>query len=247
MKKTRFAGAALALALLAGACGSSAPTLAPASISPTGSGSTSAGPTPAPVSTLAPSGTEVPSGASGAPSPGSSSGMNTYVGTPPPTPHADPALEAKLPDSIRAVTLTKSSFSGSSMPTTQTDQTKPTFDLLARLGKQPADLTFAVASDPRLNVSTQAASALPLFLVAYQVKGTTAEDLMAALLAVAEKYATSGVEKGTASVGGQTLTTYVDNSVPQAGTNYLVPRGDILYVIQTPDSTLAAEALGSLP
>jgi hypothetical protein len=195
---------------------------------------------------MAPGGTVAP-GAAGSPSPGSSAGPTMYVGTPPPTPHDDLALEAKLPDSIRAVQLTKSSLSGSRMPAEATDQTKPTFDLLARLGKKPADLTFAVAADPRLNNSAEAAQALPLFMIAYQVQGVGGDDLLAAILAVAEKYATSGVEKGTATLGGQTVQTYVDKSLQQAGTNYLVPRGDTLVVIQTTDEAMAAEALASLP
>jgi hypothetical protein len=234
----------LAAALLLGACGGAAPTPAvsnPAASLPGGS-LPGASATPPPVTTPAPAASSAPASAN----PGSSSGYNTYIGTPPPTPHADPALEARLPDALGGVALTKSSFSGSSMPTQENDKTKPTFDLLGRLGKQPADLTFAVAADPRLNDAAQAANALPIFLIAYRVQGVSAEDLMAVLLAVAEKYATQGVEKGTASLGGQTLTTYVDKSIPQAGTNYLVPRGDVLFVIQTPQAALAEKALAAL-
>jgi hypothetical protein len=235
----RLAGVALAAALLLGACGGSA--VSPAPTGPTGSGATSAGTTPAPVTTA------VPSGTAASQSPGSSSGPNTYVGTPPPPSHADAALEAKLPDSIRAVRLTKSSYSGSSMPATETEDTKPTFDLLARLGKKPADLAWATAADPRRGISTEEANALPVFLVAYQVKGVSGADLLTPFLAIAaEQYASIGFEKGTASIGGQTIQTFVLRSVPQAWTSYLVPRGDILYIIQTPDEKMAAEALGSL-
>jgi len=238
MQMTRFVGAALALALLVGACGGSA-TPVPVTTQP---------PVSSPAASAAPTG---PTGPSASPTQiipqPSGGGWDVTSGTPPPVSHADPALEAKLPDAIRAVQLTKSSVSGSSMPTEETEKTKPTLDLLERLGRQPADLAWATAADPRLNDAAQAANALPLFLIAYRVQGTSAEDLMTALLAVAEKYATSGVEKGTASVGGQTITTYVDKAVPQAGTNYMVPRGDVLYVIQTADEKLAAEALGSLP
>jgi hypothetical protein len=238
MQMTRLVGAALAISLLLGACTSSA-TPVPVTTQP---------PASSPAASAAPTG---PTGPSASPTQivpqPSGGGWDVTSGTPPPPSHADPALEAKLPDAIRAVQLTKSSFSGSSMPAEETEKTKPTFDLLKRLGRQPADLAFAVAADPRLNDAAQAANALPLFLIAYRVQGTSAEDLMAALLAVAEKYATSGVEKGTASVGGQAITTYVDKAVPQAGTNYMVPRGDVLYVIQTADEKLAAEALGSLP
>jgi len=237
MKKTRIVGAALAIALLVGACGSSATPIPVTTQPPASSPASSAAPT-APTGPSASPTQIVPQPSGG--------GWNVTAGTPPPTSHENPALEAKLPDAVRAVQLTKSSFSGSSMPAEETERTKPTFDLLKRLGKQPADLAFAVAADPRLNDAAQAANALPLFLIAYQVQGTSAEDLMAALLAVAETYATSGVEKGTASVGGQTITTYVDKAVPQAGTNYMVPRGDVLYVIQTTDEKMAEEALGSL-
>jgi len=230
---TRFAGAALALALLAGACGSSPATLAPTGTAPAVSSPVpSAGPSAGP-SQIVPQ----PSGG----------GWDVTTGTQPPTSHADPALEAKLPDSIRAVALAKSSFSGSSMPAEQTDKTKPTFDLLGRLGKQPADLTWASAADPRRSISTEEAQALRVLLVAYQVKGVSGVDLETPFLAVAsEQYANNGFEKGTASVGGQTLQTFVLKSVPQAWTSYLVPRGDTLFIIQTPDPTLAAEALGSL-
>ena len=244
MKKTRIVGAALAIALLVGACGSSATPIPVTTQPPASSPASSAAPT-------APAAPSAPAGPSASPTQivpqPSGGGWNVTAGTPPPTSHEDPALEAKLPDAIRAVQLTKSSFSGSSMPAEETEKTKPTFDLLKRLGKLPADLAFAVAADPRLNDSAQAVNALPLFLIAYQVQGTSAEDLMAALLAVAETYATSGVEKGTATLGGQTITTYVDKAVPQAGSNYMVPRGDVLFVIQTPDEKLAAEALGALP
>jgi hypothetical protein len=237
---TRLAAATLAAVLLAAACGSSAPTPGPVTTQPPATAA-SAAPTGAP-------GSSDP-GASAAPTqivPQPSGGWDVTAGTAPPVPHEAPALEALLPASLRAATFAKASYSGASMPTDENDQTKPTFDLLRMLGKQPADLAFATAADARLNDMAQATNALPVFVIAYQVQGTSADDLMAALLAVAEKYATKGFEKGTASVGGQTLTTYVDKSVPQAGTNYMVPRGDVLFVIQTPDSGVAAEALGAL-
>jgi hypothetical protein len=90
------------------------------------------------------------------------------------------------------------------MPAQQTDKTKPTFDLLSRLGKQPADLTFAVASDPRLGNSTEAANALPLFMIAYHVQGTTAEDLIG-LVSIDKSRPKIVTRNGRAVVPGESL------------------------------------------
>ena len=256
--------ALLALALILGACGSSTPTPTPGETP--GPGRTLApGETAGPGDSGAPLETPAPGESSAPPEVTPTPGIIVGPGetpsdtpppdyeeeTPPPHPTTKPkptptltpnaALEKKLPNSIRGVKLVKDSYSGTNMSGTSA-ATIATKDLLARLGKKPANLSIATAADPT--------GKLPVFLQAIRIAKVPTEPLLTNYLAVIEKYSQRGIEKDTASLGGKKVTTIVDIEQRDAGSKavlYIYAKGDIVYVVSTNDKALAADALKAMP
>jgi hypothetical protein len=162
----------------------------------------------------------LPPGVTPAPTP---TPFDKWASTAPMSPsHADPELEALLPDSIDGVSLTKSSISGEEMGMADTNP------ILSRFGKHPADMARATGA------TTQAPY---LIVVVERLRGVPADQLLAAEL---EQYF-SGTVTHT-SLGGHQVT----SGVIGATTVWYYATGELLYGVAGAEQD-AAKALATLP
>jgi hypothetical protein len=211
--------AILAVVLVLASCQSAAP-----SASPTSTPAPTEAPTPEPTE-AATDGTEPTDAASG--------GLPNF--------NADPALEAQLPDEIRGTTLTKFSFRAADVldEGSVDEETQRFLETITGMGASLDDVSLAFAADMSGGLNVQ--------LIAFRVAGANADQLLAAIVAEAESDAGPGDQIGEANLGGKTVTTLVEASSTTDGPAYLYASGDTVYLTQSPDETLAAEALAALP
>ena len=145
---------------------------------------------------------------------------------PMPTFHADPALEALLPDSVDGRAVTKESRTGVDMGMTDGDP------LLAAFGKRPAD--WATASGMAMPTPDK-----PGFSVGvYRLRGVPAELVLAFQLKQMPDAKVSQV-----SLGGREAT-YVESG---AWPVWLYATGDLLYGVGLADEATAARVFAALP
>jgi hypothetical protein len=135
--------------------------------------------------------------------------------------HADPELEALLPDSIGGVALTKISISGEQMGLTDGDP------LLSRFGKHPADLASATATS----------SNPPLLVGVERLRGVPADQLLAAMLEALPSGATSHT-----ALGGHQVTYVASGWSPV----WYYATGELLYGVAGAEQDVAT-ALANLP
>lgn len=165
-----------------------------------------------PVVSLAPGATPTPS-----PTP-----YDKFASASPMSPsHADPELEALLPDSIGGVPLMKTSISGEQMGFTDADP------LLSRFGKHPADMASATAtlSNPALIIGVE------------RLRGVPANQLLAAMLEGLPSGATA-----SRTLGGHQVT-YVASGASPA---WYYATGELLYGVAGAEQDVA-KALATLP
>ncbi len=238
-----FAVALAATALVAAACGSStatpsaAPTSAPSSAAVPSAAPTaapSAAPTAAP-SAAATSGpaTSQPSGSADSAQPSASLALPSFQ-----LPSQDKDLEGRLPGEVNGTKMVKYSFTGASFLASGSSNTKDLTDLLSSLGKTPADMSVAFASD--------ASGGLDLQIGAFRVAGAPADALLAAFLATTRKETPESV-MAQATVGGKGVTTIVDPADTSSRIVYIYAKDDILFYLLTPDATLAGATLQVMP
>jgi hypothetical protein len=153
-------------------------------------------------------------------------------------PSEDKDLEARLPNAINGVTLTKYSWKGADFFAADNASSQHLQDLLNALGKAPADLSIAFASDPtgRLGVTVGA----------FKVTGADGNALLAEFLNAARRDAPS-VTFTQASVGGRNVTQITDPTDMAKATVYAFTAGDVLFDVQSTDQALAAAALQAIP
>jgi hypothetical protein len=166
-----------------------------------------------PVVSLAPGATPTPS-----PTP-----YDKFASSSPMLPsHADPELEALLPDSIGGVALMKSSIFGEQMGLTDADP------LLSRFGKHPADLASATAtlSNP------------PLFIGVERLRGVPADQLLAVMIQALP----SGNTASRTSLGGHQVTYMAAGWTPI----WYYATGELLYGIAGAEQDVA-KVLATLP
>ncbi|HVA87761.1 MAG TPA: hypothetical protein VNF73_15765, partial [Candidatus Saccharimonadales bacterium] len=180
--------AGVAVTLVVGACSSSAATLTPIPAA-----SQSAAPSAAPASaepSAAITTFAIPSFAF--PSGGSFTIPSFAL------PSGDKALEARLPDSINGVTLRKFSIAGADFLTNPSSAGASDLNgALAALGKTPADVSVAVATDP--------SGELGLTLGAFRIAGTDSGALLNAFVSATQKEA-PGATVAQTSIGGKNVT-----------------------------------------
>lgn len=249
-------GAALgAISLVLGACGSSAPTVAPS----TGAGASIALPSLAVPSVALPS-VVLPSDAaapvaqpSGSVPPAPSASIVESSPLPSDSfalpsgsfalpsfsfPSEDKDLENRLPGEINGVALTKYSFKGTTFLGSGASNSQDLLDLLSSLGKTPDDMSVAFAADPAGDLDVQVG--------AFKVAGADSNALLAAFVDASQS-TTPGTQVSQANVGGKNVTQIVDPSDTTTGAIYVYANGDVLYYVLSPDPALAAATLQALP
>jgi hypothetical protein len=188
--------------------------------------------TPAPTEAPTPEPTEAATDGAG-PTDAASGGLPNF--------NADPALEAQLPDEILHTTLTKFSFRAADVldEGAVDEDTQRFLETITGMGASLDDVSLAFAADMTGGLNVQ--------LIAFRVAGANADQLLAAIVTEAESDAGPGDLIGEATLGGKTVTTLLEASGAADGPAYLYASGDTVYLIQSPDEALAAEALAALP
>jgi hypothetical protein len=209
---TRLQAAALLLvALASAACGNTA------SSSPSSPAATAAPATPTPA-TAAPA-TPAPSAAPSQPA----------------LRHADPALEALLPETLGGVSLVTESQNGTDI----TRQSDALDAMLKGLGKTLADFTIASAYSPAGDVEAQVGL--------WRVAGTTPEALLPAFVAVVQGSSTTKLTVAELTLGGHDVTQVGAPGQLAQGPLYAYAKDDMVLFVQTPDPKLAEDALAKMP
>lgn len=133
------------------------------------------------------------------------------------TDHADPALEARLPDNVDGIALTKKSYTADQI----SERPDPR---LVSLGKDPAELTIATASH----------LGPPMVIVIWleRLRGVSGDQLLAATLE-----SMPGAPASQASLGGHEVTV-VDGGTLRSTWHWAT--GDLLYRITTFSEETAA-------
>ena len=164
-----------------------------------------------------------------------SAASGTSVAGTPGVSHAAPELEALLPGRVAGVRLAKGSTTGASVLGPGTGFGRTLTTLLARAGKEPSDLRFANAQDPR--------GSLELEVGVFAVEGMSASRLRRAIVASSRPNA-PGLTATPSTVGGKRVTAVV---YPGGTTLYLYEHRDDVFYVGTQREKLAADALRLLP
>ena len=165
------------------------------------------------------------------------------IGTPgasdQPTPEvslAAPELEAVLPTSVGGTTLSVNSATGSTVIGTDPGS-RAIAAALRTAGISVDAFRAAQAYDPSGTVD--------LSITAFRVEGMTSDVLKGIVLSSWLSAGGTGVTTSTTTVQDRTATEvdYGDGGAP----SYVVVDGDIVFVVETSDATLATQAVGALP
>lgn len=149
--------------------------------------------------------------------------------------HADPELEALLPTTLGGVALTIESQAGPDLST----GAGPFDAFLARLGKTRADFTLASAYAMGGGVKAEVG--------AWRVNGADAAELLAGFEAVMQASSATPLTIVAETLDGRAVTRIGDPGQLARGPLYVIARGDALLFVQTPQPSLAEEAMGKLP
>ena len=148
--------------------------------------------------------------------------------------HADPALEALLPQTLGGVALTVESQAGPDLSTRSA-----AFDaFLTGLGKTRED--FVVASAYPLG-------GLPAAVSAWRVRGAPTDRLLPAFRATLQASSATPLGGGQEDIGGRSVMRIGDPGQLAQGPIYVIARDDTLFFAQTKTPALAAEAVSKLP
>jgi len=148
--------------------------------------------------------------------------------------HADPDLEALLPETLGGVALTIESQAGTELSTTS----GPFDTFLTSLGKTRAD--FSVAS-------AYAQGSLKAEVGAWRVRGADPALLLPGFKAAVQGSSTTPLTQAEEAMGGHEITRIGDPGQLTRGPLYVFVRDDALLFVQTPDRALAEEAMSKLP
>jgi hypothetical protein len=202
-------------AILLAACQTGAPAATPTTAAP----SAPASETP---------GSETPGGSEGAPS--FSLDLPSF--------NADRDLEARLPNEIDGVTLTKLSFNGSEFLEDADDN--PEFRaMIGALGRTPTDFSMAFAGGEVDGENVQ--------LGAMRVGGVDGQRVLDAFVAASQASTDTTFDIGQANLGGRNVVTLVDQDDPSSGTTYFYASGDLVFFVQADNEALATKGLATLP
>jgi len=188
---------------------------------------------PAPSSSADPS-----SGAAASASP-----SNGPVASPTPVPsvdsHGASDLEARLPDEIGGVALSKVSLTGADFMKLgdEAGQAQMTA-FLAELGRTAGNLTVAEAYDP--------AGVLVFKEGLFRVAEADPVQLLDLWVASQQAATSNRLQVSNSTVAGRSVTRLTDPTREVGGTTYAFADGDTLWLIAADDTTLLEEALGKV-
>ena len=148
--------------------------------------------------------------------------------------HADPALEATLPQTLGGVALTIESQHGTDLNSNST-----AFDsFLKELGKSRED--FIVAS-------AYASGSLKGAVSSWRVKGAASLSLLPAFKVAIQSSSNIKLTIAEETLSGRTVTRIGEPRQLAQGPIYVFVKNDILYFVQTSEPALAEEAISKLP
>ncbi len=179
--------------------------------------------------TLAVPSVAVPAG-SGEPAPGASLAIPSFV-----LPSDDKGLEALLPDQMCGKAATKLSFSGDRFDLADDPTLSAT---LAKIGKTPKDVSFAVSAGPFASGGDCSTSA-----AVFRVQGVDGGVLRDAVLAEVGKDAQAAATQS--NVGGKDV--YVWPSDDGDSKTYAYFKGDAIFFVVAKDDAAAGPVLQVMP
>jgi hypothetical protein len=147
--------------------------------------------------------------------------------------HADPELEALLPTTLGGVALTIESQAGVDLATKSAALDK----FLTSLGKTAADFTLA---------SAYSHGELKAEVGAWRVKGADTTRLLPGFKTAVQDSSTTLLAQTEDVLAGHITTRIGDQGQLTRGPLYVFVRGETLLFVQTPDRTLAEEAMQKL-
>jgi hypothetical protein len=202
--------------VLAACSSSSAATQPPASASPAGS----------PAASTSPSGSPAASSAIASPSPTANV-------------HAAPELEARLPDSIGGVPMSKFSMGGVDfMAGGSASGQSQLKELLQQLGKTDADLLVADTYDPTGASTDQAAI--------FQVKGADPTKLLDLWVAAQTAITNDKTRVSNVTVDGRQLTRLEDFTSEPSRVTYAWSSGDLIVLVAASTDAVLHELVSKM-
>ena len=149
---------------------------------------------------------------------------------------SDAELEAALPSTYKGVTLKKVSAKGESATNPSSPGGKLFLALIQSLGKTPADLSVAFASDP--------ANTLGVAWDAFRIKGVEAQVWGPRYYEIAQQVS-PGTTSTSVNLGGRTVKRIVNPTTPAI--TYAWGRGDILFIVNARSDAVAGDAIAAVP
>jgi hypothetical protein len=144
---------------------------------------------------------------------------------------ASPILEGLIPQSVDGTTLTTQSATDATS-LTNTPNGRALDAAITKLGKQPADLEIAVGADD--------SGTIDLSITGFRVAGVDPAKLRTLVLDTWLSASTPGVATSTVNLAGVPTT---EVSYGDSGPNeYVLVRGDAVFILETADAKLAADA-----
>ncbi len=145
-------------------------------------------------------------------------------------------LEALIPDTIGAITMTKSSMRGNEyLIAPGSDES--TIQFIHDLGVSPNDISMAIGSGADQTAGTFAA----VFII--RAKGASSDALIAAFETAMNADATSPVQWTDSTVGGKHVRVVANDT----GSTYVYAKGDTVFWIITTVQADAETVLNGLP
>ena len=148
--------------------------------------------------------------------------------------HADPELEALLPETLGAVALTRESQRGVDL-----SRESPALEtFLDSLGRTLEDFTLASAYSTTGDLEAQVG--------AWRIRGADTALLMPSFVQAIQASSTTPLTVTEVLEGGRTVTKIGEPGQLTQGPLYAFAREDIVLFVQTTDPALASEALSDL-
>jgi hypothetical protein len=149
--------------------------------------------------------------------------------------HADPALEALLPETLGPAALTRESQRGTEL----SRQSDALLAMLDGLGKTLDDFTVASAYSSSGEIEAQVG--------AWRIAGADPIRLMPGFITAIQASSTTKLTIDHKTVGGHSVTQIGVSGELTQGPLYAYVKDDMILFVQTTDPTLAEEALSKLP
>ena len=149
--------------------------------------------------------------------------------------HADPELEALLPETLGGVTLIRESQRGTELST----RSPALESFLADLGRSLDDFSLASAYN--------GGGSLKAEVGAWRIRGADPTLLLDGFTGTVQASSATPLPVTSLELAGRTVTRIGEEGDLTRGPLYAYTLGEVILFVQTPDVELAAEAIGKLP